>query len=262
MSSFLGVPIVGQGEVVGAFYLTDKIDGPGFTDEDEANIGLLASHAAAAIEAAGMFEDSRTLALAEERERMARELHDALNQSLFSLTLTARAASRHLATDPDRTAEELTEIANLSRQAMAELRAVVEGLRTPDVDRDGLLPAIRSLAQLMSRVHHIEVDVVADREPDLEGRAEHEVFRIVQEALTNAVRHAHAAKVTVSVANGEGVEIVVNDDGIGFEPDARASRGRRLGLTSMRERASLLGGTLTITSSPGEGATVRLEVPV
>jgi signal transduction histidine kinase len=262
MSSFLGVPIVGQGEVVGAFYLTDKIDGPRFTDEDEANIGLLASHAAAAIEAAGMFEDSSTLALSEERERMARELHDALNQSLFSLTLTARAASRHLATDPERTAEELTEIANLSREAMAELRAVVEGLRTPDVERDGLLPAIRSLAQLMSRVHHIEVDVVAEGEPDLEGRAEHEVFRIVQEALTNAVRHAHAAKVTVSVANDDGVEIVVNDDGIGFEPDARASRGRRLGLTSMRERASLLGGTLTITSSPGEGATVRLEVPV
>jgi signal transduction histidine kinase len=180
---------------------------------------------------------------------------------LFSLTLTARAASRHLATDPDRTAEELTEIANLSREAMAELRAVVEGLRTPDVERDGLLPAIRSLAQLMSRVHHIEVDVVADGEPDLEGRAEHEVFRIVQEALTNAVRHAHAAKVTVTIANDDGVEIVVNDDGIGFEPDARASRGRRLGLTSMRERASLLGGTLTITSSPGEGATVRLEVP-
>lgn len=193
---------------------------------------------------------------------MARELHDALNQSLFSLSLTARAASRHLATDPERTAEELSEIATLSRQAMAELRAVVEGLRTPDVERDGLLPAIRSLAQLMSRVHHIEVEVVADGEPDLDGRAEHEVFRIVQEALTNAVRHAHAAKVTVSVANGEGVEIVVNDDGIGFEPDASTSRGRRLGLTSMRERASLLGGTITITSSPGDGATVRLEVPL
>jgi signal transduction histidine kinase len=260
MSSFLGVPIVGQGEVVGAFYLTDKIGAPGFTDEDEASIGLLASHAAAAIESAAMFEDSRTLALAEERERMARELHDALNQSLFSLSLTARAASRHLATDPERTAEELGEISHLSRQAMTELRAVVDGLRTPDVDRDGLVPAIRSLAQLMSRVHHIEVEVVAEGDPGLEGRAEHEVFRIVQEAMTNAVRHAQAAKVTVSVLNGESLEVVVDDDGVGFDPD-RSSRGRRLGLTSMRERASSLGGRIVITSSPGEGATVRLEVP-
>lgn len=261
MSSFLGVPIVGDGDVVGAFYLTDKIGAPTFTDEDEANIGLLASHAAAAIEAAGMFEDSRTLALAEERERMARELHDALNQSLFSLTLTARAASRHLATDPGRTADELAEIALLSRQAMAELRAVVEGLRTPDLDRDGLLPAIRSLAELLSRVHHIEVEVIADGEPDLEGRAEHEVFRIIQEALTNAVRHAQAGKVTVSVVNGEGLLVTVSDDGLGFDPDARTYRGRRLGLTSMRDRASTLGGRLTIASSPGNGATVRLEVP-
>jgi len=261
MSSFLGVPIVGQGEVVGAFYLTDKIGAPGFSDEDEANIGLLASHAAAAIESAAMFEDSRTLALAEERERMARELHDALNQSLFSLSLTARAASRHLATDPERTAQELAEISHLSRQAMTELRAVVDGLRTPDVERDGLVPAIRGLAQLMSRVHQIEVEVVAEAEPELGGRAEHEVFRIIQEALTNAVRHAQAAKVTVSMSNGESLEVIVEDDGVGFDPDARASRGRRLGLTSMRERASSLGGTIAITSSEGQGATVRLEIP-
>jgi signal transduction histidine kinase len=91
---------------------------------------------------------------------------------------------------------------------------------------------------------------------------EHEVFRIVQEALTNAVRHARAASVTVSVLNDENLEVIVDDDGIGFDPDAQSSRGRRLGLTSMRDRASSLGGRLIITSSPGKGATVRLEVPL
>jgi signal transduction histidine kinase len=261
MSSFLGVPIVSEGDVVGAFYLTDKIEAAEFTDEDEAGIVLLASHAAAAIQTAEMFEDSRSLAMSEERERLARELHDALNQSLFSLSLTARAAARHLATDPGRAAEELNEIAALSRQAMAELRAVVDGLRTPDVDRDGLLPAIRSLADLLSRVHHIEIEVLCEDDLDLEGRAEHEVFRIVQEALTNAVRHSNAAKVTVSVANGEGLAVIVRDDGLGFEPEARNFRGKRLGLTSMRDRASALGGRLTIDSTPGRGSTVRLEVP-
>jgi signal transduction histidine kinase len=261
MSSFLGVPIVSDGEVVGAFYLTDKVDAPVFTDEDEAGIVLLASHAAAAIEAAGMFEDSRTLAMSEERERLARELHDALNQSLFSLSLTARAAARHLATDPERAAEELNEIAELSRQAMTELRAVVDGLRTPDVDRDGLLPAIRNLASLLSRVHRVEIEVECDDDPGLEGRAEHEVFRIVQEALTNAVRHSQAARITVSVANGGGLAVTIRDDGLGFEPEARTSRGKRLGLTSMRDRAYSLGGRLTIDSAPGHGATVRLEIP-
>ncbi len=261
MSSFLGVPIVSEGEVVGAFYLTDKMGAAEFTDEDQAGIALLASHAAAAIEAAGMFEDSRSLAMSEERERLARELHDALNQSLFSLSLTARAAARHIATDPGRAAEELNEIALLSRQAMTELRAVVDGLRTPDVERDGLVPAIRSLADLLSRVHHIEIEVLADGEPGLEGRAEHEVFRIVQEALTNAVRHSQADNVTVSVANGDGLAVTISDDGQGFEPQARNFRGKRLGLTSMRDRASGLGGRLTIDSAPGRGATVRLEVP-
>ena len=206
MRSFLGVPIVSAGEVIGAFYLTDKIGESGFTIEDEHNISLLASHAAAAIEAAGMFEDSRALALTEERERMARELHDALNQSLFSLSLTARAAARHLDTDPGRVAGELKEIAELGRQAMEELRAVVEGLRTPDVERDGLVPAVRNLASLLTRVHHIQIDVVADTELDLEGVAEHEVFRIIQEALTNAVRHGEAKRVTVTLLNSDGVD--------------------------------------------------------
>jgi signal transduction histidine kinase len=261
MSSFLGVPIVSEGEVVGAFYLTDKVGAGEFTDDDQEAIVLLASHAAAAIEAAGMFEDSRSLAMSEERERLARELHDALNQSLFSLSLTARAAARHIATDPDRAAEELNEIAVLSRQAMTELRAVVDGLRTPDLERDGLVPAIRSLADLLSRVHHIEIEVESDGDPGLEGRAEHEVFRIVQEALTNAVRHSQAAKVTVSVANGDGLDVTIRDDGQGFEPGARNVRGKRLGLTSMRDRASGLGGRLTIDSAPGRGSTIRLEVP-
>jgi signal transduction histidine kinase len=87
------------------------------------------------------------------------------------------------------------------------------------------------------------------------------VFRIVQEALTNAVRHSQAARITVSVANGGGLAVTIRDDGLGFEPEARTSRGKRLGLTSMRDRAYSLGGRLTIDSAPGHGATVRLEIP-
>ncbi len=208
-----------------------------------------------------MFEDSRTLAMVEERERMARELHDALNQSLFSLSLTARAAARHLDTDPELAAIEVQEIGDLAQQAMTELRTAVDGLRTPDLDVDGLLPAIRNLATLLSRVHKIEIEVDAESEPDLEGSVEHEVFRIVQEALTNAVRHSSARRVAVRVQNGATLAVEVDDDGNGFDPDSRTNRGRRLGLTSMRERALAIGASLTIDSSPGQGATVRLQVP-
>ena len=262
MRSFLGVPIVARGDVIGAFYLTDKIDADAFGGDDEDHIRLLATHAAAAIENARLFEDSRTLALSEERDRVARELHDALNQSLFSLSLMGRAALEHLETDPAHAAAELGEVVALSRQAMGELRSAVEGLRSPDLERDGLVPTLRRSAVLVGRVYGIEIEVVVDGDVNLEPRNEHELYRIIQEAQTNAVRHGDPDRIDIRLAaTDKGLEATVRDDGVGFDPDSRIDRGRRLGLTSMRERATALGGTLSIDSAPGAGTTVRLEVP-
>ncbi len=261
MRSFLGVPVLTQGAVIGAFYLTEREGGEEFSAEDEARVKLLAGHAAIAIENARLFEASRELALAEERARLARELHDAMSQSLFSLSLSAQAAASLVERQPERAIEEMSRVKELARVTMAELRSVVAGLRPADLEVDGLVAALRSQLSLLERAHGLDIVVTVDGEPDLEPEQEHHVFRVVQEAVTNVLRHASASKVGVSITAKPGVLIAeVSDDGVGFDPEASAIRSRRLGLTSMRERAERLGGRLTVESAPGKGTTVRLEV--
>ena len=263
MRSFLGVPIVARGRVIGAFYLTEKQDGGSFSAEDEDRVALLAAHAAVAIENAALFEASRTATLAEERDRMARELHDALNQSLFGLTLTSRAAAAHLTSNPGRAADELAEVQRLARQALAELREVVTGMRTSDLRRDGLVAAIRSDVALLDRVHNADVSFqFSGGDLHVDDVVEHEIYRVVQEAVTNALRHAQAAEVVVRLTAGSDATVVeISDDGSGFDPNTEGIRSRRLGLTSMEERATAVGGTIEIDSRSGAGTTVRLRVP-
>jgi signal transduction histidine kinase len=264
MRSFLGVPIVSAGDIIAAFYLTDKEGAPSFTAADEDAVVLLASHAAIAIDQARLFEDSRELALVQERGRLARELHDAMSQSLFSLRLAAETATRLLEDDPSAAADQLAMVRTLSVQVAAELRTTVEGLRPADLERDGLAAVLRAQLTVAGRAHDVPVELDIGDLPDLEPDVEHQVLRIAQEAVTNALRHAGSRRVRVilgaAAAGGSGeVTLRVVDDGRGFDPDARALRSRRLGLTSMHERAASLGGTLSITSSPGAGTTVELR---
>ncbi len=262
MRSFLGVPIVARGRVIGAFYLTDKLHGGSFSADDEASITLLAAHAAVAIENAALLEASRTMALAEERDRMARELHDALNQSLFGLVLTSRAAAAHLTSSPSRAADELDEVQLLARQALTELREVVTGMRTSDLRRDGLVAAIRSDVALLDRVHDADVSFRFSGDLGVDDAVEHEIYRVVQEALTNALRHGKADKVVVRLtARSDATVAEISDDGSGFDPNTEGIRSHRLGLTSMEERAAAVGGTIEIESGSGSGTTVRLRVP-
>jgi signal transduction histidine kinase len=265
MRSFLGVPIVSSGDVIGAFYLTDKQGAPAFSAGDEAAVVLLASHAAIAIDQARLFEDSRELALAQERGRLARELHDAMSQSLFSLQLAAETAARMLAADPAAAAAPLATVRDLAARLSGELRSAVDGLRPADLDRDGLAATLRAQFALAGRAHEVPVEVTTGDLGELDPDVEHQVLRIAQEAVSNALRHAHPSRVTVEAGagppgSGTGLVLRVTDDGRGFDPDARAVRSRRLGLTSMHERAASLGGALTVTSAPGAGTTVELRV--
>lgn len=266
MRSFLGVPIVSGDDIVGAFYLADKEPagpgGPEFTGADEAAVVLLASYAAIAIDHARLLEDSRELALVAERSRLARELHDAMSQSLFGLRLAAEAAHERLPDDPERAAGELATVRELAGRIGSDLREVVEGLRPADLERDGLVAVLRNQLAVSGRAYGIDVSLDADLAVGLEPEAEHQVLRVVQEAVANALRHAKPTSVTVTLAEGEGCTIVrVADDGVGFDPEARLHRARRLGLTSMHERAEALGGTLAIASTTGVGTTVELRVP-
>jgi signal transduction histidine kinase len=262
MRSFLGVPIVAKGDIIGAFYLTEKEGAAAFDDADEKVISVLAAHAAIAIENARLFEASRELSVIEERNRLARELHDAMTQNLFSLALTAQAAGGLVRTDPERAEAEIDHVGKLARETQAELRSLIFELRPPRLEADGLVATVGKDLEVLGRAHGLKADLRVHGTPELASTVEVELYRIVQEALNNVVRHARAESVAVDVDAGDRtVTITVRDDGVGFDSAARAIRERRLGLTSMRERADSLGGTLTIETAPRSGTAVRVEVP-
>jgi signal transduction histidine kinase len=262
MRSFLGVPIVSAEGVIGAFYLTEKGDAAEFGDEDQELIELLAAHAAIAITNARLLEHSRELSAVAERNRLALELHDAVSQKLFSVVLTAEAASTLLDRDAAAAREKVERLRGLAGEALSELRSLMLELRPPDLGRDGLCGALRKHVEVLRPLHPAEIDLDLDAGASAGEERDHDVLRIAQEAVGNALRHSGADRVSVRLArNNGGVALEVADDGIGFDPADAALRARRLGLTSMEERAERIGGRLEIDSGPGHGTSVRLEVP-
>jgi signal transduction histidine kinase len=262
MRSFLGVPIVARSGIVGALYLTDKVGAEEFDEGDQQLIELLSVHAALAIEKTRLYERSRELSIVEERNRLARELHDSVTQKLFGLTLTAEAAATVIDRDPPEAKKQLARLQELTREAMEELRSLIFELRPPAAESEGLATALRKHVDVLRRAHGRDVQLSVDSDAEPAGERAGEVLRIAQEALQNAIRHAHATRVDVALHGEDGhLRLTVTDDGVGFDPEEPGLRARRLGLTSMEERARALGGTLTIESAPGAGTTIALEVP-
>jgi signal transduction histidine kinase len=263
MGPFLGVPVELDGRVIGAFYLADKRDGGFFDERDQQTIEAFASRVALAVENARLHEERLELGVIEERNRLARELHDSVTQTLFTSVLLSETGLTLLGGDHPEAASELRRSQELARQALEEMRSMIFELRPPELAGDGLVPALGKHVEILRRVHRVPIRLTATRERRLRARTEREVFRIVQEALANAVRHARPTTVDVRVEMAASrLAVVVSDDGVGFDPSASSLRARHLGLTSMEERASALGGTLEVTSAPGEGTAVRIEVPV
>jgi signal transduction histidine kinase len=262
MRSFLGVPIVAPQGVIGAFYLTEKEGAQEFSAADQELIELLAAHAAIAITNARLYERSRELSIVAERNRLALELHDAVSQKLFSLVLTAEAAAMLLDRDPAAARGQVERLQLSARQALDELRSLVFELRPPDLERDGLGGALRKHVDVLRRVQPTEIELdVSVPEPPRDSARDAEILRIAQEALHNALRHASAPHVAVRLRGDDGRLLLdVVDDGIGFDPQAPEVRSKRLGLTSMEERAQRIGGRLEIRSAAGAGTRVRLEV--
>jgi signal transduction histidine kinase len=262
MRSFLGVPIVARDQVIGAFYLTEKEDAAAFDEGDRELIELLAAHAAIAITNAQLYERSRELSMLSERNRLALELHDVVSQKLFSLNLSANSAATLMDRDPEAARVQLGRVRELAREALGELRSLILGLRPADLAQDGLEGALRKEIEMLRRVHGVEVELRADcGDADRRDSLDFGVLRIAHEAMHNAVRHAAPSRVDVRLHGDEQrLTLEVSDDGIGFDPADPELRSRHLGLTSMEERARELGGALEVSSAPGAGTTVRLEV--
>ncbi|MER5534241.1 GAF domain-containing sensor histidine kinase [Streptomyces mirabilis] len=277
MSDFLGLPIRDGDEVIGALFLANKNrtkekedqkdssapdGGCGFTEDDQELLTILAQHAAIALTNARLYERSRELTIAEERSRLAHELHDAVSQKLFSLRLTAQAAAALVDRDPARAKGELHQVAMLAAEATEELRAAVIELRPAALDEDGLVATLRTQIQVLDRAHSARVTFAGHGVRALPAAQEEAVLRVAQEALHNALRHSGAGRVDVTLEKrGTGTVLRVSDDGSGFEPTAIRAAGRHLGLVSMRDRSSGVGGSLSVESAPGKGTTIEMEVP-
>ncbi|MBV9452307.1 MAG: GAF domain-containing sensor histidine kinase [Streptosporangiaceae bacterium] len=263
MTHFLGVPVRDGDRVLGIIFAANKVTpkSSGFTERDQEILSLFAAHAAIALTNARLYERSRELSVLEERARLARDLHDAVSQKLFSLRAHARAAAVLAARDDGPAAtREIEAVASLGAEAHAELRAVIDGLAPPDLAAAGLAESLRRYAVLAGRAHGVPVTFEGACElPALGTDADAALYRVGQEALHNALRHAGAGKVAVTLSRtGRKVVLEVTDDGRGFATDAPSAG---LGLASMRERAAAVGGTLSIRSAAGAGTRVRMTVP-
>ncbi len=265
-SAGLVVPLLFRGRGHGVLMAIDRLrDGPAFTGEDQRLLETFAASAATAIATAESVEAERRrqrLAAAEqERSRWARELHDETLQSLAALRLGLSAQLR-ASPEPEAMIDAIRESVTQLDSDIAGLRALITDLRPAALDELGTAAAIDALAN-RAQSRGLEVDVDVNLEHDdgarLAGELETAIYRIIQEALTNAQKHGEARKACVEVSSGEStVRVNVRDDGRGFDPSARSSG---FGLVGMRERVELLGGTLDIRSASGRGATIQATFP-
>ncbi len=200
------------------------------------------------------------LAAGEERAHLARELHDSVTQALFSMTLVSRSVELLLERDVDAAKAQITQLRELQREALAEMRALIFELRPGNLEQDGLSRALKThTAALQGRIG-LPVVVESDLEERLPLPVEEALYRIAQEALHNVVKHATAQQVRVELGRTRaGVRLRVQDDGRGFDP-ASVPAGH-LGLAGMEARAARIGATFTCKSVPGKGTTIEVLVP-
>jgi PAS domain S-box-containing protein len=257
--SIVSVPLIHQGRVVGAlsgYYPR----GYRLSDAETVFLKIVADHASAIAENARLFTDAQAHVAVEERQRLARELHDSVSQALFGIGLGARTAREHLESNPEAARAPIDYVLQLAEAGLAEMRALIFELRPESLEREGLVGALAKQAAVLRARHGMTVDEFVDAEPEAPSAVKEALFRIAQEALNNTAKHARAGHVEVRLtAAGDALVVEIRDDGAGF--DAGAQFPGHLGLQSMRERALRLGGAVEIISSSGQGTTVRAMIP-
>jgi signal transduction histidine kinase len=205
-------------------------------------------------------QQAQEMAALEERNRLARELHDSVSQALYGIALGTRTAQALLQRDPAQAAEPLDYVLSLAEAGLSEMRALIFELRPELLENEGLTMALNSQAATLEMSHHLSVETELCEEPTLPVDAKEALYRVAREALFNIVKHAQAHHVTLMMAcSEESVRLEITDDGVGFDPGAPFPG--HLGLQSIRERVERLGGTVEIDSAPGQGTRVRVVLP-
>jgi signal transduction histidine kinase len=257
--SFLQVPITIGGEVFGVFGV-NHCQLHTFTADEQRVLVALAHRAALAINNARLYEQAEGKAALEERQKLARELHDSVSQALYGIALGARTARTLLDRNPSALAEPLDYVLGLSEAGLAEMRALIFELRPESLEQEGLAAALEKHAASLRARYGLVVDFSGD-EPDVPLATKEAVYRVAQEALHNVTKHARASRVDLRLACAAGwLVLEVCDNGAGFDPSG--SFPGHLGLQSMRERTERLGGRFQIDSAPGKGTRICARVPL
>jgi signal transduction histidine kinase len=260
--SWLAVPLAHEERLIGLLVL-DAARPHHFTPRHAELAQTIANQAAVALENARLYAQAQGLAALEERQRLARELHDSVVQALYGVTLSTEAATRLLAAgDTALTATYLREIRETAEDALKEMRLLIFELRPPILEREGLVAALQArLDTVEGRAGGLEATLDVHGTAPLPPAIEEVFYRVAQEALNNVLKHARARRVTVTLErDGPLARLLVADDGVGFDAHDDGPR-RGLGLRGMAERAAQVGGSLGVESTPGRGTLVRLEVP-
>lgn len=260
MRSFLGVPIRVRDTVFGNLYLTDKTTAEVFTDVDEELVVGLAGAAGIAIENARLSERVRELALAEDRERIARDLHDSVIQRLFATGMSLQTTNRLVVADPPMAQERIERAVDDLDVTIREIRTAIFGLEQRRTSSTGLRAALLAIARESAGAIGAEprLTLAGPMDTLVPAPIADAVLAVVREALSNVARHAAAGTVEVEVAVDRDVAVRIHDDGVGLAPD----RSDGNGLRNLRERAVRLGGAATITSGASGGTTVEWCVPL
>jgi signal transduction histidine kinase len=258
--SWLAVPLALKDKVLGA--LTISWTDPAYFTADHARLArAFADQASIAIENARLYVQAQQLAATEERQRLARELHDSVSQALYGIALGARTARKLLDRDPPAAVEPVEYILSLAEAGLAEMRALIFELRPESLESEGLNAAVRKQVEAVRARHGLRVDFLPCEEPDVPLAVKEAAYRIAQESLTNVIKHSQATHVQVTLASTPaGLKLEVVDNGAGF--DTAADYPGHLGLWSMRERAAKAGGRLEINSRPGVGTRLIATFPV
>jgi GAF domain-containing protein/ligand-binding sensor domain-containing protein len=259
--SELAVPLRTKTGVIGALNVeSDQLNA--FDESDMKMLESLATQAAIAIENARLYEQARRLAVVEERQRLARELHDSVTQGLYGVTLYAEATARQLTSGSIGLAtDHLRELRDTAQEALREMRLLIFELRPSVLESEGLVNALRARLEAVEERAGLAVEFEVEGETILPSSVEEGLYRIAQEALNNALKHAGACNISVCLKSvGERVILEIVDDGTGFDPSTAVEAGG-LGLDGMLERAAQMGGELMLNSEPGAGTRVRVEVP-
>lgn len=260
--TFLGVPMRAKGKAVGVISVFGKA-GYHYNSDEITLLASIADQVGVAVENARLYQEAGQLAVMEERRRLARDLHDSVTQSLFSLTLFAEAGQRFLRSGNVNEAEQhLIWLGETAEGALKEMRLLVHELRPLALNQGGLIEAIQQRFNAVERRAGIKAHLIADQSHTVELplNVEEGFYRIIQEALNNSLKHASATSVTVELFAIDGeVTVKIIDDGIGFNIRSAGAKGG-LGLISMRERAERMGGLFELETIPRQGTTVTVRL--